>query len=69
MNKVVGLMLLVGGIILIILGVNAADSLSSEVSEFFTGNPTDRSIWFLIGGAIIAVAGIGALAYPRRVPA
>jgi hypothetical protein len=57
MNKAISLALLIGGIVLIIYGISAADSLGSDVSRFFTGNPTDRTIWLLVGGVIAAVIG------------
>jgi hypothetical protein len=57
MNKIVSLALLVGGVVLIVYGVSATKSFGSDVSRFFTGSPTDKSIWLLIGG-IVAV-GIG----------
>jgi hypothetical protein len=59
MNKIVSLALLVGGIILIILGVNATNSFSSDVSKFFTGSPTDKAVWMLIGGILAVVVGLG----------
>lgn len=58
MNKLVSLALLVGGVVLIVLGINATNSFSSDVSRFFTGSPTDKSIWMLIGGIIAAVIGL-----------
>ncbi len=57
MNKPISLALLVGGIIAITYGVASSDSVGSGVSRFFTGAPTDKTIWLLIGGAIAAVAG------------
>jgi hypothetical protein len=57
MNKPISLALLVGGIILIIYGIAANDSTASGFSRFFTGNPTDKTMWLLIGGAVAAVAG------------
>jgi hypothetical protein len=57
MNKAVSLALLVIGIALMIFGMNASNSVSSDVSRFFTGNPTDKTIWFLIGGIAAAVVG------------
>ena len=57
MNKSISLALLIGGIILIIYGVSANDSTASGVSRFFTGNPTDKTMWLLIGGAIASVVG------------
>jgi len=57
MNKAVSIALLAGGIVLIVIGVNATKSFSSDVSRFFTGSPTDKAVWMLIGG--IAAAAIG----------
>jgi len=58
MNKIVSLALLAGGVALIILGINATNSFSSDLSRFFTGSPTDKAIWMLIGGIVAAVAGL-----------
>ena len=57
MKNIVGLVLLAAGIILLIFGFSESQSLSSDVSRFFTGNPTDRSMWLLIGGAVGVIAG------------
>lgn len=68
MNKLVAAALLVGGIILIVLGISAADSLSSDVSRFFTGSPTDKAMWMLIGGSVATVVGLlGTLRGTRRI--
>jgi hypothetical protein len=62
MNKIISLALLVGGVVLIIVGVNATNSFSSDVSRFFTGSPTDKAVWMLIGGIVAASIGLtGAL--------
>jgi uncharacterized membrane protein YidH (DUF202 family) len=58
MNKIVSLALLVGGVVLIVIGINATNSFSSDVSRFFTGSPTDKAIWMLIGGIIAAIIGL-----------
>ncbi len=58
MNKAIAIALLVGGLVLIVLGITAVDSFSSDVSRFFTGSPTDKAIWMLIGGAIAATVGL-----------
>ena len=57
MNKPLGIALLVAGIILTIFGINASDSFGSDVSRFFTGTPTDKSVWLLIAGVAAAVVG------------
>jgi drug/metabolite transporter (DMT)-like permease len=57
MNKLVSIALLVGGVVLIILGIQATDSFSSDISRFFTGSPTNKAVWMLIGGVVAAIAG------------
>lgn len=57
MNKIVSLALLVGGIILVIYGISANDSLGGRLSRFVTGAPTDQTIWFLIGGIVATIVG------------
>jgi hypothetical protein len=61
MNKILSLDLLVGGIVLIIYGVNASNSSGSDFSRRFTGSPTDKSIWLLVGGVVAALIGAGGL--------
>ena len=52
--------------ILLIMGINASDSFSSDVSNFFTGKPTDQSIWLTVGGAAALVAGVVTTAMATR---
>jgi hypothetical protein len=61
MNKLLSIVLLAGGILLIIYGINASNSIGSGFSKLFTGSPTDKSIWMLIGGVVAAVIGAGGL--------
>ena len=61
MNKIVSLVLLTVGVVLIIYGINASESVSSDFSRLFTGNPTDKTIWFLIGGVVAVALGAGGL--------
>lgn len=65
MNKIVGAALLAVGVLLLIMGFNASESFSSEVSEAVRGTPTDRSIWFLVGGGVMGVVGLGMLLMGR----
>ena len=57
MNKAISIAFLVGGIILITYGVNASNSFGSDVSRFFTGSPTDKTVWLMIGGVIATIIG------------
>jgi hypothetical protein len=58
MNKLAAIALLVAGVVLIVFGITAMDSFSSDVSRFFTGSPTDKSIWMLLGGIVAATVGL-----------
>ena len=66
MNKLISLGLIVGGGILIYFGMNALESFSSDVSRFFTGTPTDKAVWLLIGGVVAVLVGISGVAFFRR---
>lgn len=65
MNRIISLALLVIGIVLIVFGVLAMDSFSSDVSRFFTGAPTDKAVWMLIGGVITTLVGLSGVAFLR----
>ena len=58
MTKSISVALLAGGILLLIFGINAYDSTSSDISRFFTGSATDKSIWMLVGGVVATVLGL-----------
>lgn len=58
MNKPLSLGLLIAGIILIIWGLSASDSIGSSFSRFFTGSPTDKTIWLIVGGVIASAIGL-----------
>ena len=66
MSKPIALAVLVVGVVLLIWGINAANSAGSEVSEALTGSPTDKSIWLIALGALGAIAGAFSL-FRRRV--
>lgn len=59
MNRIVSVAILFVGVALIVIGVNVMNSFGSDVSRFFTGAPTDRAVWMMLGG--IAAVIIGAL--------
>ncbi|TVP82612.1 MAG: DUF3185 family protein [Puniceicoccaceae bacterium] len=65
MHKGISIALLIVGVILLVFGFQAADSFQSEVSEAFTGTPSDRSMWFFITGVIALCAGAGGLFMAR----
>jgi len=62
MNKILFLAVLAIGIVLLVLGVIESDSISSDFSRLFTGEPTDKTVWLLIGGGLAVIVGLGGLA-------
>jgi len=56
-SKLLGIILLVVGVILLIFGWNASQSLGDQITETITGRFTDETMWFIIGGAVAVVVG------------
>ena len=66
MNKGISVALLVVGIMLIVWGISASESFSSDVSRLFTGSPTDKAVWLLVTGIVAAIFGLfGLLRSPK----
>jgi len=65
MQRIAGIALLAVGIILALWGVNASHSAGSSISKLFTGAPTDKSIFLVVGGVVVAIAGAAMAWYPR----
>ena len=54
MNKILSIGLLVGGVVLIVYGINVSHAVGSGFTRWFTGSPADKSIWLLIGRLVAA---------------
>jgi succinate dehydrogenase/fumarate reductase cytochrome b subunit len=67
MQRVAGMILLVVGIVLFIVGLNASDSLADQWSNFFTGQFTDATMWYIIGGIVMAVVGLMLVVFGGRI--
>lgn len=66
MNKPISIILIIAGVILIIYGINASNSVGSGFSRMFTGSPTHETLWLLIGGVAAIVIGLtGMLRGPK----
>ena len=67
MNKAIALALVVGGVVLMVLGINAMNSFSSDLSRLFTGSPTDKAVGLLIGGILATLIGlVGLLRHSKK---
>lgn len=67
MNMPIALALLVAGIVLLIFGLNSADSIQNSFSRIFSGHPTDKTMWLIVGGSICLVLGVFGCYRSRRV--
>jgi drug/metabolite transporter (DMT)-like permease len=56
-NRILGVILLVVGVILLYFGINATDTIGEEIKEGLTGRYTDKTTWYIVGGAAAAVVG------------
>lgn len=59
MRNPLGLIIGLIGLVLLIFGVVASESVGSSFSKFFTGEPSDRSIWLMLGGIVAIIVGVG----------
>jgi len=57
-NKLIGLVLVVAGVGLLYWGYSESQSMTSQVSEAFSGSPLDRVMYKYIGGAVALIAGV-----------
>ena len=67
MQTFVGAVIAALGVLLVLQGLNASESISSEISRVFTGSPTEKSLWLLAGGIVAVVLGL-AIASVRGKP-
>jgi hypothetical protein len=53
-----GIVLLLVGVGLLIVGMNASHSVADRVSNTFTGRFTDGTTWYIVGGIAVALLGL-----------
>jgi hypothetical protein len=58
LQRISGIVMLVVGVTLLIIGMNASSSVADRWSNFFTGHFTDTTTWYILGGAILGVIGL-----------
>ncbi len=58
MNRLIPVLVLLAGLVLLGVGINAANSVSSETATAVSGTPTDKALWLMIGGGAVALFGL-----------
>ena len=57
-RRMFGIVLLLVGVGLLIVGMNASHSVADRVSNTFTGRFTDGTTWYIVGGIAVALLGL-----------
>jgi len=58
MQKGLGIICLVVGVLLIVWGHNLAQSIGGQLQNAFTGTPGDKPMWLYIGGGVLCALGV-----------
>jgi uncharacterized membrane protein HdeD (DUF308 family) len=66
MKKIIGVISLVIGVLLLVWGHNIAQSIDSQVTQLFTGAPTDRATYFYIAGTAMLIFGLFEVFWPQK---
>jgi divalent metal cation (Fe/Co/Zn/Cd) transporter len=57
-QRILGIVLLVVGIVLFIVGMNASHSAADQISNTFTGKFTNNTAWYIFGGLAAGIVGL-----------
>ena len=64
--RIIGLVILAGSVVLLIMGLQATDSLGDRLSNTFTGHWTDKTNFSIVGGVAGIVLGVLLSAFGSR---
>jgi hypothetical protein len=65
-KNTIAIVMLVAGVALLIWGYSMSGAFDSKVAKVFTGSPTDKAMWTMIGGAVLAVLGAFQLFFRKK---
>lgn len=65
-QRILGVVLLVVGVALLIVGLNASDSVADKVTDTFMGRFTQATTWYIIGGIGTGLLGLLLAAFSNR---
>ena len=64
-SRILGILLVVGGIALVAVGYYASHAAGDAIRTFFGADLSKETLWYLIGGAAAIVAGVFVLGSHR----
>lgn len=56
--RIGGVVLLVVGVVLVIIGAHASNSMVDRLSYTWAGRLTERTTWYIVGGIALGLAGL-----------
>lgn len=65
-GRITGIVILVLGVVLLLFGMNAADSFGEQLREGLTGQFSDTTTLYIIGGILAIVVGCLLAAFAGR---
>jgi hypothetical protein len=65
-QRIGGIVLLIVGVTLLVIGMNASHSVADRWSNFFTGHFTDSTVWYIVGGVAAGLLGLFMAAFSGR---
>jgi Protein of unknown function (DUF3185) len=66
MQKIIGVISLVIGVLLLVWGHDITRSVDSQVKQIFTGAPTDRATYYYIAGTALGLFGLFQIFWPKK---
>jgi uncharacterized membrane protein YidH (DUF202 family) len=57
LRRILALVVLAVGIVLLVYGIDSTDSMAEKIVEGTTGRYTDETMWYIIGGIAMIIAG------------
>lgn len=64
--RMAGIVLLVIGVVLLAMGYNATQATTEQFAEAVTGQYSDRTVWYLVGGIAAFTAGLLMAVFGRK---
>jgi uncharacterized membrane protein len=57
-QRIVGAAVMIVGVVLLCVGINASNSVADQVKHTFTGRFTQETAWYIFGGLTAALVGL-----------
>ena len=67
MQRIIGVICLVIGVLLLVWGHDITRSVDSQVKQLFTGAPTDRAMYYYIAGTGLGLFGLFQIFWPGKI--